>query len=178
MEINIIPLLDILDNYSENEVESKFSTFSCQKNVDVQRFLRENSIPYEKAHNARTYLLVDENLNILAFYSLALKTICSDGLNLTSNLKKKIKGYGSYSKKLHTGFLIGQLARNDNCKRKNLSGDQILQFAILQLVEIQNHIGGRLIVIDCVDQLLEFYERNSFLKIGKEDKLNIMIKFI
>jgi hypothetical protein len=178
MEIKIIPLLELLNNHSEQEVESKLSTFYCEKNLDVQNFLRENSIPYEKAHTARTYLLVDETLDILAFYSLALKTICLEELVLTNGQKRKVKGYGNSKEDLYTGFLVGQLARNDNCRKEELTGNQILQFAIFQLIEIQNSIGGRFIVIDCVDELLKFYESNSFSKIGKEARLNIMVKFI
>ncbi|MBK5200922.1 MAG: hypothetical protein JJE21_05240 [Spirochaetaceae bacterium] len=107
-------------------------------------------------------MLVDEEINIVAYYSLALKNISLDNLKLTKNELKKVRGFGHSSSNVISGFLVGQLARNDDCRKKKLYGKIFLDFAISQLIKIQNSIGGRFVLIDCADELLKFYRDNGF----------------
>jgi len=176
MKINIISLFDLLDTYDEKEVEIKLSTFLCVKNLSVQNFLHKNSIPYEKSGTARTFLLVNEQKSIIGYYSLALNTISIGDSQLSHSMEHKIRGVGNSFADHIPGFLIGQLARHDECEKADLDGSNILNYAIDQLTEIHNKIGGRFILIHCIDDLLAFYNQNGFIKVGRKNKLNIMIK--
>ncbi|MGD1823459.1 MAG: hypothetical protein ACPKM0_11955 [Pleomorphochaeta sp.] len=110
---------------------------------------------------------------------MAIKNLIIDNKDkLSNNLIRKLRGVGGSSTNEIPGYLIGQLGRNENFSTDDISGQEILHIAIDKITEIQKQIGGRFILVDCITKLLDFYNSFDFIKIGKKNNLNILVKLI
>ena len=64
-----------------NELSELLSSFSCEKDEDIEYFLHNRSIEFEKLSKARTYLVLDKKqlenkekpLMVYGYISIALK---------------------------------------------------------------------------------------------------------
>ena len=45
---------------SEDKIQEVISTFICSKDKDIENFLKEKAIEFEKVSKSRTYFIVDE----------------------------------------------------------------------------------------------------------------------
>jgi len=124
-------------------IEKAVSSFFCEKNCDVEEFIKEKAINREKRDLTRTYLIVDEKkfeedrkIEIIAYFSIAFKTLIIP--QTLSNTKiKKIDGFSRGAKESIV-YLIGQLARNDKYTSRIITGDEILANAINEIIAIHD----------------------------------------
>lgn len=174
--------------YDETKIEESFKKFSCQREVDLENFLVHKAIAYEKIDFGKTYLCIDEEklkngeFVILAYFSLAQKSI--DISQLSQKARRKLLGEypGRDTIKSIPAFLIGQLGRSDNCSSTDLSGEQILNECYHAISLAAKIVGGRLIVLECREHMYEkFYRNKHFKKLYKElndEKLYTLYKRI
>lgn len=47
------------DEYDISKIEQSFKKFSCQREVDLENFLINKAVTYERANIGKTYLLID-----------------------------------------------------------------------------------------------------------------------
>jgi len=59
MNLVLENILDLIDEYGEEDVKAILSDFSCPKNVDIEDFLKDNSIIFAKKKLVRTYILYE-----------------------------------------------------------------------------------------------------------------------
>ena len=161
----------------EDRAKEALSSFSVVRNPDVENFIRRNAFNYQKSHNARTYIIVDDSFLLSGYFTLSLACMVIPE-NISKSLKKKMQGLGRYSAETVPCFLLGQIAREDTTPRNMLHLSDILDIAINYVLNAQDIIGGRFISLDCIDDLVPLYEKHGFQKIGKTDALNQMIMFI
>ena len=79
MKYKLLQLCDILSN--KNVCENLFNRFSCPINADVENFLKDKAVEYERKNLSRTYFVFydDGDTHILVgYFSLALITISSE----------------------------------------------------------------------------------------------------
>ena len=58
----VIPLGEILNKeYDVQLIEQAFKEFSCQRETDLENFLIQKAIPYEKTNYGKTHLIIDED---------------------------------------------------------------------------------------------------------------------
>ncbi|MGN0771838.1 MAG: hypothetical protein ACI4MI_04565 [Christensenellales bacterium] len=164
MGLEIVALGEIIKTFENNktsldELKEVLFSFKCEKNKDEEDFLHNKAINYEQHNKARTYLLIDKSGSIVAYFSLAFKSISLQGISKTR--MKNIAG-GEIEEKSYSAFLIGHIAKNDNIH--DVIGDYIIKVAENLLFEAQKIVGGRLIYLDCKDvpKLKSFYERNNY----------------
>ena len=76
----VINILDILEDGNENlvpsgldRVQGMISTFHCEKNSEIERFLHNNAIDFARKRQAITYFVLDENDDLLAYFALTHK---------------------------------------------------------------------------------------------------------
>lgn len=98
-----------------------------------------------------TKVLVDDNDQILGYYTLAMQTI---GLNY---------GPTGYPKDRRvTAVLIGQFAVNKNFEGMGLS-KVLFKSTIKEIIEVAKHIGVYVIIVDPVNEkVLPFWEKFGF----------------
>ena len=177
MRLECTELREFLDLVGEDRALQALSSFSVKRNPDVENFIRTNAVAYEKSDNARTYLVTNENDDILGYFSLALSVVDIPP-GISKAMMKKMRGFGRYSADSVPCYLLGQLARDDNASHDDLMMRDFIDFAIEYVMAAKQYVGGRFLLIDCVDDLVDLYERHDFIKINKTVDLNQLIMFL
>lgn len=175
-----------------NELSELLSSFSCEKDEDIEYFLHNRAIEFEKLSKARTYLVLNQeqlenkekHLTIYGYISLALK-ILSVPQDMSNRMRKELDGF---SAKIHGEqisdfpcYLIGQLSRNSNVKSEGISGKQLIDFASDIIATSVEAVGGRYMMIECRDEekLLQFYKDNYFSEVARiPDENQPMVQMI
>lgn len=165
----------------DKELQPLLSSFSCKQDVDIEHFLQNRAVEFERLSKARTYLIFNEDelltkdilsQTIYGYISLALK-ILSVPADFSNRMRKEIDGF---SAKIHgdviRGFpcyLIGQLARNSKVSSDTIKGEETLKFADSVISGAVNAVGGRYMMIECRDNksLIAFYDDNGFVEISR-----------
>jgi hypothetical protein len=184
---NIREYLSVKDDkdLGEEELQQLLSEFSCEKNPDVERFLKEQSIEFTKKHQSVTYLVFsNEDAALVGYFTLAIKPISIDASDLSNTMKRKLVRVseldeinGTYTL---SAYLVAQLGKNfTNGANDKITGEQLLQAAIDTIRELQYMAGGMVIFLEAENEekLMEFYEvKNGFkrfdtreVKAGTED---------
>lgn len=178
----VVNLGALIEELGEDAAKRILSNFSCPINPDVEYFLSNKAIDFAKQGWAQTHLIYasyKKEIVLLGYFSLANKTICVPGKNLSNSLKKRIAKFATYDSNLKSYILsaplIAQLGKNFTNGYNNLiTGDEILNEACNKISRIQFELGGRFAYLECEDkpQLTGFYSRNGFCNfdIRKLDK--------
>jgi hypothetical protein len=171
---NIREYLSVKDDMDlgEEELAKLLSEFSCEKNLDVERFFKEQSIDFTKKNQSVTYLVFEnENAALVGYFSLAIKPISVNATGFSNTMKRKIarvseldENTGSYSL---SAYLVAQLGKNyaDGVNEK-ISGEQLLQAAVETVKELQYMVGGMVVFLEAEDEpkLMNFYEKENGFK--------------
>jgi len=188
--LTIVQLSDLIEAYGDDQVlQGELANFTCSRNADVESFLHQHALRFEKAHKSRTYLAVNEttlesestDLEIIGYFTLSLKHL-NLGEAISKSRRKELHGLFVPLGNVVVGYLIGQLAKND-LYRGAAIGDQLLDAALgILRDQAQRAVGGRFVIIECAQQekLLQFYQRNGFnlLQVDIEDEMAQLIRRI
>lgn len=174
----VVPLGEILNKeYNIEKINNAFPKFSCHREEDLENFLVNKAITYEKADIGKTYLCAEKeglqagNFKIMAYFTIAQRSV--DITEISSKKRKKMLGSfpGRDNLKSISAFLIGQLGRSDEYNNDDLSGQQILNECYHAISLAAKIVGGKLLVLECREHMYEkFYEKQGFKKLY--DKLN------
>ena len=110
-----VSLKEIIGTEDEIDFSQAIEKFTCQ-DEEVENFLKEKALEFDRRNKSRTYLLIDgdidEDIIIWGYYTLTLKSLkFANGL---SNSKiKKIDGFRSDVTETES-ILIGQLGKDYN----------------------------------------------------------------
>lgn len=173
----------------ENKTQELISIFACEKDSDIENFLKEKAILFEKLGKSRTFFVFDEEddeFKILAYYTLALQVLKVPEELLSGRKTKVFDGFSAKIKgEKITEFpsiLIGQFGKNDLFKNK-VTGFEAMQYCLGTLLDGQARLGGRIVMLECknIPYLIDFYGQFGFSKIDKhyeEDELLQMVKIL
>lgn len=82
MMYTVIPLGELLnEEYDQEKLQQSFQKFSCQREADLENFLKNKAILYENADFGKTYLILDtaelkkENFVVMAYFTIAQKSV-------------------------------------------------------------------------------------------------------
>lgn len=87
---NIREYLSVKDDkdLGEDELRQLFSEFSCDKNSDVERFLKEQSIEFTKKNQSVTFLVFSNNdASLVGYFTLAIKAITISAEHFSNTMK-------------------------------------------------------------------------------------------
>jgi len=159
-------------NLGEDELRQLLSEFSCEKNPDVERFLKRQSIEFTKKQQSVTYLVFsNEDAALVGYFTLAIKPISVNGAGFSNTVKRKIarvseldEANGTYTL---SAYLIAQLGKNfANNANDKVTGVQLLQAAIDTIKELQYMAGGMVVFLEAENEekLMDFYEKKNGFK--------------
>ena len=180
----VFPLRKIIEEYEtidKASFEGALSSFSCQKDLEVQTFLQNKAVDFENAKQTSTFLLFNDDaskngvLQLDGYFSLALK-VFSFSADISNRQRRSLSGK---SEREVPAYLIGQLARDDNAPRG--TGKELIHTAIQYIRNAQFYVGGRIVYLDCKDALKSYYENYGFRYIQKsarDPQLNQMYLII
>lgn len=173
----------------EEKAQELISIFVCEKDKDIENFLKEKAILFEKLGKSRTYFVFDEeddDFKILAYFTLAIQVLKVPEKLLSGRKTKNFDGFSSKIKgEKITEFpaiLIGQLGKND-LYLGSISGSEVTEYCLITLLKGQARLGGRIIMLECKDvpYIIRLYESFGFQKLEKEyeeEELLQMIKIL
>lgn len=149
--------------------------FSCSRNKDVESFLLNKAIRFETALAAATHLIINEQGNILAYFTLSFKEI---EVEVSKSQLKKLTAGLSNDSHLRV-LLIGQIGKNEKVIDNPVKLPDILNHIYAQLYKAQRVLGGRVVILECENtpKLLELYKQNKFQilnTIGSENGLKTL----
>lgn len=91
---------------------------------------------------------------------------------LSKRKRKRILGAVQLGNKDHIpAHLIGQLGRCDRFTRDDLDGKTIISECLHKIYESKRISGGRIVVVECRQPLIKFYENNGFTLISNDNGL-------
>lgn len=156
----------------EEDLIQILSEFSCEKNPDVERFLKKNAIEFTKKNQSVTYLVFSvEDGELLGYFTIALKPLTVRGETISNTVKKKLLRISELDNETQTytmsAYLIAQLGKNfANEANKRITGDELLEAAWNKIEEMQYRAGGVVTFLEAnnEEKLLSFYYDNRFQK--------------
>ncbi len=154
-----------------------FSNFYCKRNPDIEKFIRNVAVRYEKAGISKTVLFCEQSediINIIAYYSVSIKSFQIPVHNIDKQKLKKLKN-GLNKEEWFPSVLIGQLGKNDLFGNQ-ITGKELLTHCINHILDGVDKLGGRFLLLDCKEdpKLISFYESYGFSNIGFNTKNNLI----
>ncbi len=140
--------------------------------MDVERFLKEQSINFTKKNQSVTYLVFsNEDAELVGYFTLTIKPICVNSNDFSNTMKRKIARVSELDEPTNTytlsAYLIAQIGKNfANNANKKITGEQLLQAAIETIKELQYMAGGMVVFLEAEDneKLMHFYEDENGFK--------------
>jgi hypothetical protein len=164
-----------LEIAGRDRVVPAVSHFYCERNKDVEDFLRSKAIEFELKNIGRTYVFIDEEqlvnddvIAILGYFTITMKSI-TFAEDVSKSLRKRVTSNKNADQAV--GYLIGQVGKSDHYK-EYITGREIIETSIELIYELFEKLGGRFVLVECEDhpRLLQFYEYLDF-KIIQENGL-------
>ena len=186
--ISCFSLNELLKIYNESEIYNYLNSFVCTKNQEIELFLKNNFLDFNKKHQAMTYLLFDNNKKVVAYFALSVKPISIKCERLSNNELKKLLRITEVDiddNSLNpSAYLIAQIGKMDN---SNIDIDKIFRFVNYYINEAQDICGGVVEFLESEnnEKLVSLYQRRGFKiinirksKSGEERKLIQMYRLI
>ena len=156
----------------EDDLVQILSEFSCERNSDVEKFLKNSAIEFTKKNQSVTYLVFSvEDGELLGYFTIALKPLTVRGETVSNTVKRKLLRISELDEETQTytmsAYLIAQLGKNfANGADKRITGKELLEAAWNKIEEIQYRVGGVVTFLEAnnEDKLLDFYKDNRFHK--------------
>ncbi len=153
------------------------SGFNCD-DADINEFLKDDSLNYQKQKIANTYLFLEEAGNVSIFFSIS--NDCLNDLGDTKGFTKTIwnrfhrKSEIPNNKRIkqYPAIKIGRLGIDKSFQGKGLA-NQLMDF-IKGWVVIDHKPACRLLLLDAYnkEKQIKFYHRNDFIFLLDEDFKN------
>ena len=162
----------------EDELRQLLSEFFCDKNPDVERFLKEQSIEFTKKNQSVTYLVFsNEDASLVGYFTITIKPITVNAENFINTMKRKIARVSEQRENELTytlsAYLIAQLGKNfRNGANRKITGKQLLQAAVDTILKLQYMTGGMVFFLEAENEehLLQFYEvENGFKRFAVKE---------
>ena len=170
MNIGVTNILDELELSGEANLRKDLSLFLCEKNPEIEEFIREKAIDFAKRKLSITYLILDTDSGvILGYFTLTHKSVILNGEGLSKTFQKRLAAFSRLDKDtgnyVVSAFLLAQLGKNYAVEASGrISGKKMMKFVNDILLDIQRRIGGGVLYLDCEDnpKLKNFYASENF----------------
>lgn len=135
----------------EEALQQILSEFSCERNSDVEKFLKERAIEFTKKNQSITYLVFNsEDAELVGYFTLTIKPISVKADHFSNTMKRKIARVSELDNEngVYTlsAYLIAQLGKNyTNKLNEKVSGKQLLTAALDTIQELQYMVGGMVV---------------------------------
>ena len=163
-------LRKLLDEYEEIDIIEMLKNFKSIRTSgiknDIEVFLQEKAIKFEKSSISSTYIVFSKNNKILGYFTIANRSLVIPKENFEVLSKTQQKKLGNSAAILRNGdlmtssFLLGQLGKNYSDGVKNLiSGRELLTFAYNLFLKIKELINVKYIWLECQNEvkIISFY---------------------
>lgn len=155
--------------------------FRCSKDADIESFLREKAIEFEKRGFCTVYLILDEeafgkgDISVQAYFTLSHKSIIFDP-DVSRSLRGKIATHRNAD--MAHFVLIGQLGKyisSDDTGKEyvaDISSESILNDAFDMISKASDIIVCRGVLVECSpeEKVHHIYENYGFTYLQNDDE--------
>ena len=143
---------------SRGRVATTSLRVSCEKNPDVEKNFKEQSIDFnQKESICDIFSVSNEDAALVGYFTLAIKPISVKAKNFSNTMKRKIARVseldeinGTYTL---SAYLIAQLGKNfRDGLNERISGEQLLQAAVDTIKELQYMAGGMVVFLEAEEK--------------------------
>ena len=167
------------DGWSKAAIRRSMRLFKCERNTDVEEFAHRRALSNELNGSTRTYLVLDgsayeeDELVIMAFVSVALTA--TDYSGIAPEARREILGNvpGIWVNNSFPGYLIAELARDDEYDNEDVPGDMLMMHAESCIREAMELVGGGLVYLDCKGELVGYYNDFGYEEIYLDDRTGL-----
>lgn len=163
----LVELRHLLENgLSDEQIKDYFSNFKCKKDKDIDKFLTEYAISYEKNGVSRTTLVLDGE-KIVGYFSIGVNTI-----SYSTDIIKKLspeevgdayEGINLYGSEMHPIYKLFMIGKNDGAEFSNFM-DYAFNIIWARLKQCNSIVGIKLIYLDCYGDILkDLYAKQGFI---------------
>ena len=172
MDYRLASLRQLLSIYSEDEINQVFSRFRCSRDPDLEEFLHQRAISYEKRDLARVYLALTPDNEIVGYFSLSMRCgIVPKDSRISRSMYKHLNVQSETD--VAQMYLIGQLGRADGSEKG--FGKQLMADAMGLIREANAIIGCPVVRIDCKPELMEYYTGYGFQSVRMNESGTLMM---
>ncbi|MDR2547038.1 MAG: hypothetical protein LBC96_05930 [Lachnospiraceae bacterium] len=168
-----------LIEFNEPDIIDLLGSFKCERNEDIESYLKQKAILHERHNISRTYLILDESDNIVAYFTIAIKPMKIDDVSIKN--RKEVAGYLQQSVANISGYLLGQFGKNDMFASE-ITGETLWNYAYNIILRCHINIGLRFVFLECgnYEKLICSYENIGFkpFRHNNETGHTLMIKMI
>ena len=124
---SLYKLSELIEKFpSKRKLKEFLQTFPCSINPDLEDFLNNKAVTFEKHLRSRTYIYIDnQTKKVAAYFTIAISTLHTEGIS--SEVIKMLDGYQDDTTSIPC-FLIGQLGKSSEYQYKKI-GEYITFFA-------------------------------------------------
>lgn len=143
--------------------EHDLSSFDCGQ-PSLDEWLRSTALRAQTANVTRTYVWTGDGRKVVAYYSVAPTQVS----------REELSGSVAGGFSVVPAYLLARLALDRSLQGQGL-GAELLVDALGVIVEASGLGGGRLIVVDAIDDgAAAFYRRHDFRPVKGDDKRLVM----
>ena len=155
----VTSLRGLIDTHSPEDLDNILSVFSCERDKDVESFLKHKAIVQEKKQISRTYLIFNARVRpeLMAYFTVAISNMDVADLQCDDKIRKKM----NINRGVAQNYLLGQLGKRDDAE-KGL-GTFAMAHALNRIREANLNVGCRVIRVDCRPSLVRYYKENGFI---------------
>ena len=142
MSFNVVNIVDLISSVGEDEVRSALEEFQCTQNPEIEFFLKSNAVDFAKRKISVTHLILDNNGQIAAYFTLTHKPANISAESLSKSSIKTLSRYAVLDKDSNSfnisAFLIAQFGKNSSYKgNRSISGNKMMDFCFEILETVQ-----------------------------------------
>ncbi|HET9714848.1 MAG TPA: GNAT family N-acetyltransferase [Pseudolabrys sp.] len=120
-------------------------------------WLKKRSLESENVGTARTYVVCEQTLNVVGYYSIAMGSV------QVNELPPKLKRKQGLPKQIPVAILA-RLARDEKYRGQGLGAD-LLQDALKRILQVSQMIGVRAVLVHAIDdKAATFWRDNEFVE--------------
>ena len=168
----VVNIWDSLGDKESDQYElmETIADFTCPRNPDVERFLKNSAVDFTRKSQSVTYLAFsNEGSELLGYFSIAVKPLTISADKISRTFTKRLERVSKLDEESQTyttaAYLIAQLGKNytDGANEK-ISGSDLLKLAWDVVKTLQRLAGGVVAFVEAEEheKLLDFYLRNHF----------------
>lgn len=171
-------LEELREKYDDTIIHYMIEDFRCERDANIEKFVKNDMKESDGNGNTKSYFIIMENEDhsrVVGFFVLKLTAFPLDkNSEYMRALNKKHDNRYGY---IPTYYIV-YLARCDGVNREEISGDNIINFAIEKIDKARDIVAGNIVTLDAkIEKVCKFYQSYGFCEIHtKHDKENTKLK--
>ena len=158
------------DEAKRESLEDTISEFTCPRNPDIERFLKNSAVEFTKKSQSVTYFAFSrEDAELLGYFTLTVKPLTVEASKMSKTVIRKLERVSRLDEASQTyttaAYLIAQLGKNyTGGANERISGGELLGLAWDVVRRSQYTLGGVIAFVEAEEheRLLSFYQDNGF----------------